>query len=66
MTATEAVDKIFEEERHLFGEAQVHEDPGKSAFAQRLAQIALENRLCMSHLALVNLVYLICTFLAPS
>jgi hypothetical protein len=65
VTATDAIDKIFGED--LFGKGKSSGDPSKSdKFAQLLAQIALENRLCMSHLASENLICLICTFLAPS
>lgn len=46
MIVIEAVDKAFkEDEGHLFKEAKASKDPGKSAFAERLAQIAVDNRL---------------------
>jgi len=46
VTVTKAIDTVFkEEERHLFEEANGSDDPGESAFVERLAQIALENRL---------------------
>jgi hypothetical protein len=66
VTVNKAVDMIFEEEKHLFGDAKGSEDSSKSAFSQLLVQIALDNRLCMSHLASENLICLICTFLVPS
>ncbi|KAF8808199.1 hypothetical protein BYT27DRAFT_7190334 [Phlegmacium glaucopus] len=46
VTVTAAVEKIFEEEKGLlFGEVEDIENSGKSTFAQKLIQIALENRL---------------------
>jgi len=43
---TEAVDETFkEDEGRLFKEAESSEDPKESAFAKRLLQIALDNRL---------------------
>lgn len=63
---TEAVDALFkEEERHLLVEAIGSRISEKSAFAEQLTQIALENCLGVSHLALVNLICLNCVFLAP-
>ena len=45
----DAVDKMFkEDEGHLFDEAKHSQDPEKSTFAKHLAQIAFDNRLCMS------------------
>jgi hypothetical protein len=45
---TAAVEKIFEEEKEfLFGEVEDIENSGESTFAQKLVQIATENRLCM-------------------
>jgi hypothetical protein len=49
---TQAVDEAFkEDEGHLFEDAKGSDDPSKSAFAERLVQIALNNCLCMSYLA---------------
>ncbi|KAF8805294.1 hypothetical protein BYT27DRAFT_6672931 [Phlegmacium glaucopus] len=46
VTVTAAVENIFEEEKGLlFGEVEDIENSGKSTFAQKLIQIALENRL---------------------
>jgi len=43
---TQAIDEIFNEDRgHLFKEAKCSRDPKESAFAERLLQIALDNRL---------------------
>jgi hypothetical protein len=48
---TQAVDEIFNEHKgRLFEEAKRSRNPSKSAFAERLVQIALDNRLCTSHL----------------
>ena len=47
----QAVDEAFKEDGgHLFEEAKGNEVPEKSAFAERLLQIALDNHLRMSHL----------------
>ena len=49
-TVMQAVDEAFKEDGgHLFEEAKGSRDPEMSAFAERLAQIALDNRLRMSH-----------------
>ena len=49
-TVMQAVDEAFKEDGgHLFKEAKGSEDPRNSAFAERLVQIALDNRLRMSH-----------------
>ncbi|KAF8801439.1 hypothetical protein BYT27DRAFT_7198216 [Phlegmacium glaucopus] len=48
VTVTAAVEKIFEEEKGLlFGEVGGIEHFGKSTFAQKLTQIALENWLSL-------------------
>jgi len=45
-TVTEAVDEAFKEDGgHLFNEAKHCEYPQMSAFAERLVQIVLDNRL---------------------
>jgi hypothetical protein len=48
---TQAIDEIFNEDKgHLFEGAKRSINPSKSAFAERLVQIVLDNRLRMSHL----------------
>jgi hypothetical protein len=48
---TQAVDEIFNEDKgRLFNEAKRSWNPKESAFAKRLVQIALDNRLRTSHL----------------
>jgi hypothetical protein len=50
---TQAVDEIFNEHKeHLFEAAKSSGNLQESAFARRLVQITLDNRLCMSHLVL--------------
>ena len=63
MTAIAAINKVFEEVKYEIGGSK---QPGQSTFSLQLAQIAMENCLCMSHLALENFICLICVFLAPS
>jgi hypothetical protein len=58
----DAVDKVFEGVGHLFDEAKGSEYPWESAFAERLTQIVLDNRLCMYHVLYISLLYLIHTF----
>ena len=56
VTVMQAVDEAFKEDGgHLFEEVKGNEDPEKSAFAERLLQITLDNRLRMSHLIYKNL-----------
>ena len=48
---TQAIDEVFAEDGgRLFDDAKDSEDPTESTFAERLAQIALDNRLCTCHL----------------
>ena len=52
----DAVDKVFkEDEGHLFDEAKHSQYPQKSTFVERLVQIALDNRLCMSNVLYTSL-----------
>ena len=55
-TVMDAVDKVFkEDEGHLFDEAKHSQDPQESTFANRLVQIAFDNRLCMSNVQYTSL-----------
>ena len=54
-TVMKATEEAFSHKAHLFMKAKWSWNPVKSAFAEQLAQIALENRLCMSHLMLVSI-----------
>ena len=60
----QAVDEAFKEDGgHLFEEAKGSDNPRVSAFAERLVQIALDNRLRMSHSLFQSLyIYLIHDF----
>jgi hypothetical protein len=49
----DAVDKLFK--GHLFDEAKHSPNPQESTFAKHLAQIAFDNRLCMSHVLCISL-----------
>ena len=52
----DAVNKVFkEDEGHLFDEAKYSRYPQKSTFVERLVQIALDNRLCMSNVLYTSL-----------
>jgi hypothetical protein len=49
-TVTQAIDEVFKEDKgHLFNKAKGSKYPTKSAFSRQLVQIALDNRLGMSH-----------------
>jgi hypothetical protein len=63
-TVMQAVNEALKENGgHLFKEAKGRKDPWESAFAERLAQIALDNRLRMSRPVYKNLfIYLIHVF----
>ena len=50
-----AIEEAFRHEAHLFLKAKWSWNPVKSAFAEHLAQVALENRFCMSLLMLVSI-----------
>ena len=54
----DTVDKVFEDEGHLFDEAKGSEYPWESAFAERLTQIVLDNRLRTSDIYIYMFLYI--------
>ena len=54
----DAIDKVFESEGHLFDEAKGSEYPWESAFAERLTQIVLDNRLRTSDIYIYMFLYI--------
>jgi hypothetical protein len=65
-TVTQAIDELFnEDEGCLFKEAKSSKNPEESAFAKRLLQIALDNRLRTSLPVPKEWIYLTSCRLAP-
>ena len=63
-TVMDAVDTVFVK-RDLVQVEEAEGGEDLSTFTQKLVQIALDNRLGMFHFVSENLMFLICTSLAP-